>query len=47
MSKEANSIYSAFQLGAEDKRNKKPYNNPFCKNKQKSKFKAYKNGYTY
>lgn len=43
--KETNSILEAFHLGMEDSRNRKIYNNPFNKQKDKAKYKAYKNGF--
>lgn len=40
-------IIEAFHRGSEDKRLKLPYKNPFCKNRQKDYYKAYKNGYNF
>lgn len=45
MSKEADAILKAYHLGSNDKRLKKPYKNPFNRNKDRSKHRAYKNGY--
>ena len=45
MSKESESIIKAYQRGSDDKRSKRPYKNVFNKNKEKSKHKAYRNGY--
>ena len=45
MNKEANVILKAYEQGSSDKRNGKPYSNPYNKNKDKVKHKAYKNGY--
>lgn len=45
MSKESNVIIDAYQLGDDDKRLNRPYKNPFNKNRQKDKYKAYKNGF--
>jgi hypothetical protein len=45
MSKESEAIIKAYQLGSNDKRLKKPYRNPFNKNKNRSKHRAYRNGY--
>ena len=45
MSKESIKIIDANQMGQSDKRLKKPYKNPFCKNRQKDKHRAYRMGY--
>jgi len=45
MSKESVKIIDAYSLGSNDKRLGKPYKNPFCKNRQKAKHKAYQNGF--
>jgi hypothetical protein len=45
MSKESQKIISAYHLGEKNKRLNLPYKNPFNKNKDKVKYKAYKNGY--
>jgi len=45
MSKEADKIIDAYHMGENDKRLKRPCNNPFNKNKEKNKYKAYKNGF--
>lgn len=45
MGKETNLIIDAYYQGSNDKRLKRPYKNPYNKNKDKRKFKAYKNGY--
>ena len=45
MSKEADAVINAWQQGDNDARLKKPYKNPFKKNSQKSKHKAYNNGF--
>ena len=45
MSKESEKIIDAFQKGSDDKRLKKPYQNPYNKNSQKSKYKSYRKGY--
>ena len=45
VSKEADAILKAYYMGSNDKRLKKPYRNPFNKNKNKSKHRAYRNGY--
>ena len=45
MSKESNKIVDAYYLGQSDKLASKPRLNPFKKNSQKSKYKAYENGY--
>ena len=45
MSKESNAIIKAYQKGSNDKRLNKPYKNNFNKNKERSKHRAYRNGY--
>ena len=45
MSKESDAIIKAYQKGNNDKRLKKPYKNIFNKNKERSKHRAYRNGY--
>ena len=35
----------AYYKGDSDRRLKRPYNNPYNKNKEKKEYKAYKNGY--
>lgn len=45
MSKESISILDAYYQGFNDKRLKRPYKNPYNKNKDRIKYKAYRNGY--
>lgn len=45
MSKESQKIIDAYSLGMNDKQMRLPYKNPFNKNKDKSKYKVYKDGY--
>ena len=45
MSKESDSIIRAWQKGDSDRRIGKPYSNPFKKQSQREKFKAYRSGY--
>jgi len=45
MSKEADSIIRAWRKGDQDRVAKKPYKNPYNKNSQRAKHKAYSNGY--
>lgn len=43
--KQTQTTLNAYYLGSNDKRLKRPYKNPFNKNKDKRKHKAYWNGY--
>lgn len=45
MSKESDAIIKSYYMGSNDKRLEKPYKNPFKKNKERSKYRAYRNGY--
>jgi len=45
MSKESDKIIDAYHMGESDNRLKKSYDNPFNKNREKKKYKAYKNGF--
>ena len=45
MSKESEKIINAWQRGETDKRNGKPYINPYNRNSERHKYKAYNNGY--
>ena len=45
MSKESNRITEAYYKGENDKRLGKPYNNPYHKNSERDKYKAYNKGY--
>ena len=45
MSKQANAIINAYQKGSADSKSGLPYRNPYNKNRQKDKHKAYRNGY--
>lgn len=45
MSKESNAILGAYHLGLNDKIEGKPCKNPFGKQKDRWKHKAYQNGY--
>ena len=45
MSKESDSILDARQQGWHDRKEGKPYKNPYNKNRERYKHRAYKNGY--
>jgi len=45
MSKQSEKIINAWQRGETDKRNGKPYINPYNRNSERDKHKAYNNGY--
>ena len=45
MSKESEKIINAWQRGETDKRAGKPYVNPYNRNSERHKYKAYNNGY--
>lgn len=45
MSKASDKIIEAWQKGNSDRINRIPYQNPYKKNSEKSKYKAYHNGF--
>jgi len=45
MGKESEKIINAWQRGEADKRNGEPYVNPYNRNSERDKHKAYNNGY--